>query len=67
MPCDGDVPFTDATTSLQLMLSSNTSHKQILEQGLKKFVKWYFGYYSDNTPHEPLVAQQPSSVKLIIS
>ncbi len=31
----------------------------LLKQGLKKFVKWYLSYYSDNTPHEPQVDQQP--------
>jgi len=45
------------TKALQLRLSCNTSHKQILKQGLKKFVKWYLSYYSDNMPHEPLLAQ----------
>jgi UDP-glucuronate 4-epimerase len=59
MPCDGDIPFTAATTSVQLRVSCNTSHKQILKQGLQKFVKSYLSYYSDNIPHEPLVAQQP--------
>ncbi|ERM99934.1 hypothetical protein AMTRI_Chr10g225050 [Amborella trichopoda] len=46
MPRNGDVPFTHANISLaqrELGYKPTTD----LQTGLKKFVKWYLGYYKD--------------------